>query len=170
MGGGPFLLFEHTQLEVLFCGSLGNPQSGAGLPGRDRVHREAPELSMLPTSEPQGSPDPPNPEPCWPERGLTGPSASSSLVPGDKAALFSDTFATFPDQAETVFQLYFSWSSSVWAGSPNQESLPRTPGHPQVSADVGSRGLTWPECTSLSCKLIAPETAMKVAERNPLKL
>ena len=74
VGGGLFLLFEHTQLRLLCCGSLGNPQSGAGLPGRGRVHRAVPEPSMLPRSEPQDSREPPpNAEPCWLGQGLTGP-------------------------------------------------------------------------------------------------
>lgn len=105
---------------------------GAGCTERPQGHLCFP---LLNPKTPQSLPEP---RALLAGAGADGaPPASSSLISGDKAALFSDTFATFPDQVETVFQLHFSWSSDVCAASPNQKPLPRTPSHPQVSEDVG---------------------------------
>lgn len=138
VGGGPFLLFAHTQLRLLCCGSLGNPQSGLGLrAGGGRTQRSQSHLCSPPLSPQTPRSLPQTRSHAGRGRGRGAPPASLSLISGDKAALFSDTFATFPDRTETVFQVHFSWSSNVWAASPDQGSLPRTPGHPQVSVDVG---------------------------------
>ena len=136
--GVRFCCLNTLSLRCFAVAAWGTPKvgracrAGAGCTERPQGHLCFP---LLNPKTPQSLPEP---RALLAGAGADGaPPASSSLISGDKAALFSDTFATFPDQAETVFQLHFSWSSNVWAASPNQESLPRTPSHPQVSADVG---------------------------------